>query len=59
MQMQGTLKEISEPEPENQLRGSFKIYAENGIVSIFFTLTPEKYPKVQQLDISFQPNVTK
>jgi CubicO group peptidase (beta-lactamase class C family) len=55
----GSIKEISELEPENQLRGSFKIHAGNGIVSIFFTLTPEKYPKVQQLDISFKPNVTK
>ena len=51
----GPIQETSELEPENQLRGSFKIYAENGIINIFFTLTPEKQPKVQQLDISFQP----
>jgi len=28
--------------------------AENGVVRVFYTLTPEKNPKVQQLDISFQ-----
>jgi hypothetical protein len=28
--------------------------AEHGAVEIFFTLTPEKIPKVQQLDVSFQ-----
>jgi len=55
----GSVQEISELEPENQLRGSFRIFAENGIISIFFTLTPEKYPKVQQMDISFQSNVAK
>ncbi len=55
----GPIQVIDELDPGNQLRGSFKIQAENGVIDIFFTLTPEKYPKVQQLDISFQPNVTK
>jgi hypothetical protein len=54
----GPIQEVGELEPENQLRGSFKIHAQNGIINIFFTLTPEKYPKVQQLNILFQPNVT-
>ena len=52
----GSIENIDEIEPSNQLRGSFKIKAENGVVNVFFTLTPEKYPKVQQLDISFQLN---
>jgi CubicO group peptidase (beta-lactamase class C family) len=37
--------------PENQLRGSFEITGEKGVAKVFFTLTPEKDPKVQQLDI--------
>jgi CubicO group peptidase (beta-lactamase class C family) len=45
--------------PENQLRGGFNVQAENGVIHIFFTLSPEKYPKVQQLDISFKPSGTK
>ena len=55
----GSIENIDEIEPSNQLRGSFKIKAENGVVNVFFTLTPEKYPKVQQLDISFQLNEIK
>jgi CubicO group peptidase (beta-lactamase class C family) len=54
----GDIKTISEVEPNNQLRGSFKIQAENGVINMFFTLTPEKDPKVQQLDISFQASAT-
>jgi hypothetical protein len=34
-----------------------RLKTENGAIHIFFTLTPEKIPKVQQLNISFQPNV--
>jgi hypothetical protein len=54
----GDIQTISEVEPNNQLRGSFKIQAENGVINMFFTLTPEKEPKVQQLNISFQTSVT-
>ena len=54
----GAIQKIDEIKPSNQLRGSFKLHAENGFINIFFTLTPEKYPKVQQLDVSFQPNET-
>ena len=32
--------------------GAIKLQAENGFINIFFTLTPEKNPKVQQLDLS-------
>lgn len=52
----GPIQEIGEIEPENQLRGSFNIDAENGVITVFFTLTPEKQPKVQEFDISFLPN---
>ena len=52
----GAIQNIGDVEPSNQLRGNFKLQAENGVVNIFFTLTPEKAPKVQQLDVSFQAN---
>ena len=55
----GAVQTTKEVEPNNQLRGNFKVKTENGVIKIFFTLTPEKYPKVQQLNISFQPSVTK
>ena len=51
----GDIQNTNEMEPSNQLRGSYIIQAENGIIDIFFTLTPEKYPKVQRLDVSFEP----
>ena len=55
----GEIQNIEEMEPDNQLRGSFKLRAENGFIDIYFTLTPEKYPKVQQLDLTFQPDETR
>ena len=50
----GEIKNITALQPINQLRGSFSLEGENGDVEIFFTLTPEKDPKVQQLDINFK-----
>jgi hypothetical protein len=55
----GAIQRMNEMVPLNQLRGSFKLITENGAIKIFFTLTPEKDPKVQQLNLSFQPNETK
>lgn len=51
----GVIQSIEKMEPYNQLRGSFKMITENGAIDIFFTLTPEKDPKVQYLNVSFQP----
>lgn len=51
----GAIETTLEVTPTNQLRGSFGIEAEHGLINIFFTLTPEKQPKIQQLDISFEP----
>jgi CubicO group peptidase (beta-lactamase class C family) len=51
----GVIQTTNDVEPTNQLRGSFSMEGENGIIHIFFTLTPEKQPKVQQLDIAFEP----
>ena len=37
--------------PENQLRGRFIIEAENINIEVFFTLSPENPPLIQQLDV--------
>ena len=50
----GTILELNEEEPYNQLRGHFKYQTENGFLSIYFTLSPEKMPRVQDLYVSFQ-----
>lgn len=55
----GPIEEVGEMEPENQLRGSYKIQTQHGELKIYFTLTPEKNPKVQQLNVSFQTKNTK
>ena len=52
----GTIHDLKEIKPYNQLRGSFRYGTENGTIDIFFTLTPESTPKVQYLNISFQPD---
>ena len=49
----GEISAVGEVEPENQLRGRFRMQASNGELVVFFTLTPERNPKVQQLDVSF------
>jgi len=55
----GAVQGMEEIKPLNQLRGSFKIFTENGTIHVFFTLTPENIPKVQRLIVFFQPNETK
>lgn len=52
----GSIQSIDGIVPHNQLRGTFKIISERGLVNVFFTLTPEKTPKVQQLDVWFEAN---
>lgn len=39
---------------ENQLRGSFMLHGEGGDVRIFFTLTPEQSPKIQELQMALK-----
>ncbi len=51
----GTIGEVFEVEPYNKLRGYFKVRGENGDIRVFFTLTPEKEPKVQRLIVRFIP----
>ncbi|MDZ4682279.1 MAG: serine hydrolase domain-containing protein [Saprospiraceae bacterium] len=38
--------------PENQLRGTFILNGEKKAISVFFTLSPERIPKVQALEVS-------
>jgi CubicO group peptidase (beta-lactamase class C family) len=52
----GQITSVTEIIPQNQLRGSFRLKGEKGDVAIFFTLTPEKDPKVQRLDFTFLEN---
>ena len=53
LEQAGEIKNVTALSPVNQLRGSFALEGENGNVNVFFTLTPEKDPKVQQLEVSF------
>ncbi len=50
----GEVESIGEIEPYNQLRGRFDLATSNGLIKVFFTLTPEKIPKVQQLELWFE-----
>ncbi|MDH5598983.1 MAG: beta-lactamase family protein [Cyclobacteriaceae bacterium] len=47
----GQIISVEEIRPLNQLRGTFLIKCEKKILSVFFTLTPEKDPKVQKITI--------
>jgi CubicO group peptidase (beta-lactamase class C family) len=49
----GKIRSVGPVIPENQLRGTFPIIGEQGRVEVHFTLTPEKVPKVQELDLRF------
>jgi CubicO group peptidase (beta-lactamase class C family) len=47
----GAIKSIGDLRPENQLRGSFTIVCEKKSIEVFFTVTPEAEPLIQQLDV--------
>lgn len=51
LQKAGSIQSVGELVPENQLRGSFIIEGENMKISVFFTLTPENNPLIQQLNL--------
>ena len=40
--------------PDNQLRGYFVMKGEKGDIKVYFTLSPEKDPKIQQLELNFE-----
>lgn len=45
----GKIVGMKEIVPENQLRGSFMLEGEKMNVTVFFTLTPEPSPLIQQV----------
>jgi CubicO group peptidase (beta-lactamase class C family) len=47
----GKVVSVGPLKAENQLRGKFPLVGENGTVDVSFTLTPEREPKVQYLQI--------
>lgn len=47
----GKIVSVGPIRPVNQLRGTFALVGETGAVDVFFTLTPEREPKLQQLVI--------
>ncbi len=47
----GEVTSVEKIEPFNQLRGRFRITGDKGTAAVFFTLTPESKPKIQQLDV--------
>jgi hypothetical protein len=51
----GPVKSIGELVPENQLRGTFPLVGDHGRLDIFFTLTPERDPRLQELRLTFVP----
>ncbi len=50
----GKIIKVNEMNPENQLRGTFVIECEKKNIEVFFTLTPEANPLVQQLDLAIR-----
>lgn len=55
----GKIEKVNPVQPENQLRGTFIIECEKQNVAVFFTLTPEKNPLIQQLDLTLIPKEEK
>ncbi len=47
----GTILKVGELIPQNNLRGSFILNGEKANIEVFFTLTPEKIPLIQELQI--------
>jgi CubicO group peptidase (beta-lactamase class C family) len=45
----GEITAVGEVVPENQLRGTFVLEGESKNIQVFFTLTPEKSPLIQQV----------
>lgn len=52
----GKIVSVGTMVPENQLRGYFIMKGERGDIQVYFTLSPEKEPKIQQLELNFRPS---
>ena len=51
----GKIVEVRELVPENQLRGRFLVVGEKIDIEVYFTLSPENPPLIQQLDVREVP----
>jgi D-alanyl-D-alanine-carboxypeptidase/D-alanyl-D-alanine-endopeptidase len=54
----GSCKDDRPVEPENLMRGRFRLNCANGDIDVSFTLTPTMPPKVQRLDFSMVPKLS-
>jgi CubicO group peptidase (beta-lactamase class C family) len=52
MRKTGKIIKVHPVQPENNLRGNFRIEGERSSIDVFFTLTPENPPKIQELHMS-------
>ena len=48
----GKITSVGPIKAENGLRGSFPLHGEQGSVTVKFTLTPEREPKVQEIELT-------
>ena len=48
----GRITSVGPIEAENRLRGTFPLVGERGTVNVKFTLTPEREPKVQEIELT-------
>ena len=48
----GAVRKIGDLQPKNQLRAQFDIEGEQGKISVFFSLSPENPPLIQELKIN-------
>lgn len=55
VRMLGKIDAVSSVQPVNTLRGTFQILGEKGSLEVFFTLTPERIPLVQELKMKLRP----
>ena len=51
----GPIRSVGALEPENQLRGRFRLLGERAAVDVFFTLSPETPARVQYLELKLVP----
>ena len=51
----GPVRSVGALEPENRLRGRFRLLGERAAVDVFFTLSPESPARVQQLESKLVP----
>lgn len=54
-QKAGPIQSVGEVEPVNQLRGTFKLRGSQATLAVFFTLTPENPPLIQEFQIAEEP----